>query len=138
MSILMILLTLTAFAQKESKNGDKRGMDDRNPQEMAEKQTERLTKALTLNTEQSKKVKDILTEELAAMQAARKERAESKEGKPSKEERAKMMEARKAMQSKHQEKMKAVLTPAQFEKWTAMKEERGKEARGGKKERTKK
>ncbi|MBA80428.1 MULTISPECIES: hypothetical protein [unclassified Leeuwenhoekiella] len=128
--ILTIMISCTAFAQRDGRQDRLKKMMEASPEEMADIQTKRLTLALVLDDKQLKAIYDL---ELAAAKERKahwQERAEKmKSGeKPTEEERAAMRENRKdryaAMLDKqiaHQEKMQKILNEEQFDQWRKMK-----------------
>ena len=83
-------------------------------EERAAKHTERLTKDLSLNTEQAAKVAVINTDFATKRKAAKEAAKDREEGKA----------VREALRSEHKAAIKAVLTPEQLATYEAMKKER--------------
>jgi protein CpxP len=81
----------------------------RSPQEMADHQTKRLGKELSLSADQSAKVQQIMTARAQEMQALRADGS----ARPSREQ----MQANRA---KYDDQLKQVLTPDQFTKYTTL------------------
>ena len=81
----------------------------RSPQEMAEHQTQRLSKDLNLSAEQSTKVQQILATRAQDMQALR----ANSSTRPTREQM-------QASRTKYDDQFKQVLTPDQFAKYTTM------------------
>jgi periplasmic protein CpxP/Spy len=108
---LMACSTL-ATAQDAPKKGGKKGMT-------AEQRLDAMTTQLSLTDEQKPKVKAVLEDQQKKMQELRNETDQDAR-------RTKMQELRKATETK----MKEILKPDQFTKWTEMNQ------RGGKKKTT--
>lgn len=87
------------------------------PQEMAQHQTQRLSKKLGLSADQSAKVAQIMQQRAQDMQAMHATASASTD-------RQQMRQQMQANRTKYDEQLKAVLTPDQFGKYTAMREER--------------
>ena len=85
------------------------GRPHRSPQEMASHQTQRLSKALSLNADQSTKVAQILASRAQEMQTLRADGS----ARPTREQ----MQANRA---KYDDQLQQVLTPDQFTKYTAL------------------
>ncbi|RZK19137.1 MAG: hypothetical protein EOO56_14790 [Hymenobacter sp.] len=105
--VAAVALSLSAAAQPTSPQGD--GRPHRSPQEMAEHQTQRLSKELSLNADQSAKVVQIMTARTQEMQALR----AAGSARPTREQ----MQANRA---KYDDQFKQVLTPDQYAKYTAL------------------
>ena len=92
----------------------------RSPQEMADNQTQRLSKDLNLSADQLTKVQQILTARAQEMQALRADGS----ARPTREQ----MQANRA---KYNDQLKQVLTPDQFAKYTTMQANRRQHGPGG-------
>ncbi len=117
LGLLLTMLVLGATISMAQNRGGQRNFD---PEDMAKRQTEELTKALDLDKAQAKKVHDVVLKtgkEMAAM------RSEMQGGGDREAMRAKMTEMRK----KQNEEMKKVLSEDQFVKYEKYLEERRKE-----------
>ena len=87
------------------------------PEQMAAHQTERLTKELNLNADQTGKVQQIMQQRAQDMQAMRGQH----ESGASRDQLHGQMKANRA---KYDDQFKAVLTPDQYTKYTAMQQQR--------------
>lgn len=87
----------------------------RSPEEMAKARTERLTTVLELSPEQAAKVEAMHLQQAKEAQAQRAEHEAKREAK-----RAAMEQKR----AQHEAEMKAILTPEQFVKWQALRDQR--------------
>lgn len=87
------------------------------PEQMAAHQTERLTKELSLTSDQSTKVQQIMQQRVQDMQAMR---GQLQAG----TSREQMHDQMKANRAKYDDQLKAVLNPDQYTKYTAMQAER--------------
>lgn len=121
-SFLMLLLGVSSiYAQRP----DRGSMEKLSPEEMAQKQTERLSEALELSETQYSQVYNIALEFLNKKEALRENSTD----------REAMRESSKQLREEEKTALKAVLTEAQIVKLDAMKEEmqdkRGSRERGG-------
>ena len=138
---LFALLTigLTSFAQGRDGSPMKDKMEKLTPEQKTERHLKKLTSELNLNSKQQEQIKQLLTEQGAKREEFKAKREEYKNSsvKPSPEERAafrsKVEEEKKAMN----EKMKAILTPEQLEKWNANKIEKKEKMKARMEERRK-
>lgn len=87
------------------------------PQEMAAHQTQRLSKKLGLSADQSAKVAQIMQQRAQDMQAMHATTQASTD-------RQQLRQQMQANRAKYDDQLKAVLTPDQFGKYTALREER--------------
>ncbi len=88
------------------------------PEQMAARQSERMTKALGLSADQTTKVQQIMTARDQEMQAMR---GQMQAGTATREQ---MRDQMMAGRTKYDGQFKAVLTPDQYTKYTAMQAER--------------
>ncbi|MGV3638224.1 MAG: hypothetical protein ACO1NQ_11345 [Flavobacteriales bacterium] len=105
--IIAALASMTVAAQAQEKAR-------KTPEERAKARTERMTKELSLSPEQQAKVEAINLKYADQVEAVRAEHEA---------ERTAKRDAAKAMHDAHDAEMKAVLTPDQYTKWVAQKEE---------------
>lgn len=124
--VALVVVSFTAFAQEGIGKPDKEAMGKLTPEQRTEKHLKKLTADLNLNANQQEQVKQILTEQGIKREAFKAKREEYKANnlKPTPEERealkSKMQEEKNAMDSK----MKAILSPEQFEKWISIQEKK--------------
>ena len=114
----------TAAAQTTTPDANTGGMQGRGygrmqgtPDEMAKRQTERLTKELGLNADQSTKVQAIMLARTQEMQAMR---GQARDG----GNRDQMREQMQANRAKYDAQFKEVLTADQYTKFTALQADR--------------
>ena len=119
----------TAAAQTTTPDANAGGMQGRgygrmqgSPDEMAKRQAERLTKELSLTADQTTKVQAIVLARTQDMQAMR---GQARDG----GDRSQMREQLLAGRAKYDAQFKAVLTPDQYTKYTAMQADRMENAR---------
>ena len=119
----------TAAAQTTTPDANAGGMQGRgyghmqgSPDEMAKRQAERLTKELGLTADQTTKVQAIVLARTQDMQAMR---GQARDG----GDRSQMREQLLAGRAKYDAQFKAVLTPDQYTKYTAMQADRMENAR---------
>ena len=126
MSLLAAALTVgTAAAQTGPPEGMARpdgGRMQGNPDEMAKRQTDRMTQELGLSADQSAKVRQIMLARGQEMQAMRGQGRETATA-------SKMREQMQASRTKYDAQFKDVLTADQFTKYTTM--EANRMNRGG-------
>jgi len=94
-----------------------RGMGNNDPKEMAQRQTEELTKALNLNKDQEKKVLDLNLKNAEQMTALREEMMNGGDREAMREKMNKFREEQTAG-------MKKILTESQYKKYEKYLEER--------------
>lgn len=137
--IVVAMFATMTFAQRQHRQHPPRQF---NPEEMAQRQTERLHQALQLDSVQLQAVFLINYADALTMQDsinARRERAEKMraEGKkpervqPSQEQMKAMAELRNQRKEVRNEQMKQILTAEQFEKYLKYQEERRNRMRQG-------
>ncbi|MEZ4793113.1 MAG: hypothetical protein R2783_06530 [Gelidibacter sp.] len=144
--IAVALVTISATAQERKKEAHKGEMKDRmemredmTPEELAKLQTKKMTLHLDLSEKQQTEVEKLLLEEAKTRKAKMESLKAKKEAgaeKPSKEERLKMANDRLDHQIEMKKKMKAILTPEQYDKFDKIQSKRG--AMRGKKDEMKK
>jgi Spy/CpxP family protein refolding chaperone len=102
----LLVIGLSAFAQESKEKPSRSEMEKLTPEQRAEKHLKKLTSDLNLNEKQQEEVKKIIAEQSVKRESLKTER---------KERQTQMKEERTALH----EKMKTILTPEQFEKWSA-------------------
>lgn len=120
----LLALALSATAASAQTGPGLGGRPQRTPEEMATRQTEGLTKQLGLSADQSAKVQQIM---LARDQEMMAMRGQMQAGTG---DRQQMREQLMAGRTKYEDQLKAVLTPDQFTKYTAMQANRRERGRG--------
>ncbi|TYB72504.1 hypothetical protein ES677_13980 [Bizionia gelidisalsuginis] len=120
--LVLIAIALVTF-QMNAQNEKAEKFNNSSVEEIAEMQTARLTKALTLNEAQQKRI-SILSLQNAnlekEMMAARNNKSLSKG------ERKKIQNKRHALKNERDNHMKSILTAEQYTKWSSIKEEQNK------------
>jgi protein CpxP len=120
----LLVLALSATAASAQTTPDQAGgRPQRTPEEMAARQTEGLTQQLGLSADQSAKVQQIM---LARDQEMMAMRGQMQAGTA---DRQQLREQMMAGRTKYDDQLKAVLTPDQYTKYTAMQANRRQ--RGG-------
>lgn len=120
----LLALALSATAASAQTGPGPGGRPQRTPEEMATRQTEGLTKQLGLSADQAAKVQQIMLardQEMLAM------RGQMQAGTG---DRKQMRDQMLAGRTKYEDQLKAVLTPDQFTKYTAMQANRRERGRG--------
>lgn len=133
-----ILVSTTIFAQQPTKpekwdNQENRGQ--MSPEQRGKAILEKLTAELKLNANQQEQVKQILTEQANKMKALKQEANGVRLKDMSKEDRKAAMQKRKEEKTETDNKLKAILTPEQFEKMKALEAERKEKMRAFRQER---
>ena len=135
----MLAIGLTSFAQVRDGSPMQDKMEKLTPEQKTERHLKKLTSELNLNSKQQEQIKQLLAAQGAKREEFKAKREEYKNSpvKPSPEERAafrsKVDEEKKAMD----EKMKAILSPEQYEKWNANKIEKKEKIKARMEERRK-
>lgn len=129
--IAIAFFSINAIAQDKQTDQQKKDMmatqemrQKMTPEESAQVQTKKMTLHLDLTEEQQKQVYKILIEEAKERDAKRdaKQAQQLKNAEAKKDQNLEMQNARLDNQKQLKEKMKAVLTTEQFEKFDAMME----------------
>ena len=135
--LLLCMVGLTAMAQR-GENGQRNGMKDLTPEQMATLQTKKMVLALDLSQDQQSKIQAINLEKAVARKAKWEERKALKENgeakKPTSEERYTMQNARLDQMIAQQAEMKNILSAEQYSKWEKMAQRRGKHGKRKEKE----
>jgi len=128
----LLIVGMTSFAQDRKERPGREAMENLTPDQRNQLMLKKMTLELDLTAKQQEQMSKVIAEQTAkreAMKASRKAATE----KPTSDERFamknKMLDEQIAMKAK----MKGILSPEQFTKWEAMKEERHGD-RGNRKE----
>lgn len=113
----LLVAGMTTYAQEKKETPNRAKMERMTPEERQERQLKRLTTELTLNAQQQEQVKQLLASQTVNRQNQMDRKELSKEEMKARREAAvkKMQDDRKIME----DKMKVILTPAQFGTWKA-------------------
>jgi len=131
----LLFISISTFAQEQTppeKKGNRGQREKMSPEQRNQALLNRMTKELNLDANQQEQIKPILAEQSAKNQAMRDQRMAGNAKELTKEERKAMMQKRKEEKAATDNKLKAILTPEQFEKMKeneAAKREKKKEAR---------
>ena len=139
---LIVAAMMATFSFAQEGRGQQRQRMEFNPEEMAQRQTEQLHRALQLDSIQYQAILLMNYADAVTMQDsinARRARAEKMraEGKkpertrPTEEQMKAMMELQKQREEVRNEQMKQILTPEQYEKYLKHQEEQRKNMRRG-------
>ena len=111
----LLVAGMTTYAQEKREMPNRANMERMTPEERQERQLKRLTTELTLNAQQQEQVKQLLASQSANRENFMDRKELSKEEMKARREAAvkKMQDDRKIME----DKMKVILTPAQFGTW---------------------
>ena len=132
-----LFVGITTYAQDKKEMPKRANIERMSPEERQERQLKRLTTELTLNVQQQEQIKQLLADQEAKREKQMEINKLSKEEMKAKREvsKKKMLDDRKVLE----DKMKTVLTPAQFGTWKTNQEKmrekrqiRIKERRGNK------
>lgn len=120
----LLVVGMTSFAQDKKemeKRPNRAEMEKFTPEQRNQLMLKKMTLELDLNAKQQEQMKQIIAEQTTKREAMKSSRKANQE-KPTSEEvfamKNKMLDEQIAMKNK----MKAILSPEQFEKWDAMKE----------------
>ncbi|WP_035335682.1 hypothetical protein [Dokdonia sp. PRO95] len=139
MMMFLVLATISMSAQRGPRSGEERRGNDMTAEQVATLSTKKMTLALALDDNQSKKVYKVLLDQAEDRKAMQAERKANKE-KPAltKEQRYAMQNERLDKQIAMQEKMQSILTEDQFKQFKRMnakrKGKRGDKGKRGHKE----
>jgi protein CpxP len=132
----LLVIIASSFAQEQTKpegKSNKPKREKQTPEQRSQAQLDKLTKEISLNTQQQEQIKLILAEQNAKLEALRAERMGNSPKEMSADERdafrAKRQEDKKATDAK----LLAILTPEQFKKMKEIEKanmEKMREARG--------
>jgi protein CpxP len=122
---LVLGMGMTCFAQEATQKSNRGDMQNMTPEQRVEKQLAKMTKDLSLDAKQQEAVGALLKEKSAKAQEvrAKREAMRSSGQKMTDEQRN---EFRTAMQSERNDteaKLKTILTPDQFKKWSTTRAE---------------
>ena len=125
----LLVVGISAFAQDRKEIGNrpnKPEMEKMSPEQRTELMVKKMTLDLDLNAKQQEQVKQIIAEQGAKREAMRAERMAKKEDETKQKSQDQFAMKNKMLDEQIvvQNKMKSILTPAQFEKWNSQKEKR--------------
>lgn len=119
-ALLSLFISFSAVAQDQHQKESNK----ENRAEHRKEHLEELTNTLELNEEQVAQVKTLMQQKHERMQALKAERpSDSMTDEAKKQARMERMKVRKTIMEEHQQQMKEVLTPEQYEKYIVFKEE---------------
>lgn len=121
---LLAALSLTIGAASAQTTQGPGQRPQRSPQEMAQRQTQHLSKKLGLSADQQARVAQIMQQRAQDMQALRTQA-------PADTDRRQLRDQMQANRAKYDGQLRAVLTPDQLGKYTAMQQERRHHSFGG-------
>lgn len=130
--IAIAFVTLQTTAQdkkKHQREGRMEMMKDLTPEERATIKTKHMTLELDLSTSQQAQVKDLFLQEAKERQKkmeARQNKDKDEKSKPTKEEYVQKINENLDDKIEMKTKMKAILSPEQYEKWELAEKERRK------------
>ena len=129
---VLLMAGLSSMAQEREMKGNRGGLHDLSPEQIATLQTKKMALSLDLNESQQVKMKSILLEDAKSRKANMEEhKARKEEGKfPTPDERFAMLNERLDRQLKRKEKMQSLLTAEQYVKWEKAHMKRGMHRRG--------
>lgn len=122
--VAVLLFTFQLFAQPGMKRAEKENFT---PEQQAELRTKQLALALDLNDKQMAEVKKLELGKAKEREAFKEKMKEMRnnppEEKPDAQKRYEQKNAMLDRELQHQDEMKKILTPQQFEKWQQMRED---------------
>lgn len=115
---VMVVMSITTFAQEAppEKKANKGQREKMSPEQRTQALLDRMTKELNLDAQQQEQIKPILAEQAAKLQGMRGQGMAGDFKEMSKEERKALMQKRQEEKAKVDNKLKAILTPEQFNK----------------------
>lgn len=131
----LLFMGLTGFAQSGEHHGDKKArLQEMTPEQAAILKTKNLTLALDLTQDQQAEIQKMHVEDTRLrkdrMDAYKAAKEEGEVKKPTPDERFKMQNDRLDRAIAQKEKMKEILTEAQFEKWEKINATHGHHRKG--------
>jgi len=125
----LLVVGISAFAQDRKEIGNRPNrseMEKLSPEQRAELMVKKMTLDLELDAKQQEQVKQIIAEQGAKREAMRAERMAKKEDGKKREGDEQFTMKNKILDEQivMQDKMKKILSPAQFEKWNSQNEKR--------------
>lgn len=114
--IAIALVTLQVSAQNDKTNK----LNNKSAEEIAQMQTERLTKVLSLDEAQQKRISILNLQHAKMQEELRSSKMEEK--KASKERRMELKKGLESSRNNRDNNMKAILSDEQYAKWTTLKE----------------
>ena len=133
--LLVALLMVGGMAMAQ---GPRRGGQNMDPKERAERMTERMAKEYSLNEDQKQQLQDVnLTwvQKMAANQGGRSK--DNKAAKMTKEEREKKMAEMKKSREDYDAQLKKIMTKEQYDSYVKKQAEREKQMKEGRQNRQK-
>jgi protein CpxP len=129
----LLVVGMTTFAQEKKEKTNRTNMERITPEERQERQLQKLSSELSLNTAQQEQIKVLLTEQAAGREKRMDRNQGTKEEMKAKREASmnKMQNDRKIME----DKMKAILTAEQFGTYKSNQDKMRERAEAQRKER---
>lgn len=127
----MLFVGIASFAQDADQKPAREPRERLTPEQRNEKQLQKLTTELSLNTNQQAQVKQLLADRSAKAEKLRTERVAKKDrnAKPTEAEREALKAELKAERDANDAKMKTILTADQYTKWHSLQEKNKDKAR---------
>ena len=124
--IALLMTGMASFAQEKQPLVKKEKAEQLTPEQRNELRLKKMTLDLGLNASQQKEMGKLIAEQSTKFEAAKAERKAKKDSgtKPTADERFKMKSKMLDEQIAMNDKVKKILTPEQFTKWEAQKENR--------------
>jgi protein CpxP len=134
---LILVLLSGVYITAQRHKGERNGMKDLNPKQIATLQTKKMTLALDLDQNQQKEVESILlaNAELRKTKLGQRKAKRDEDTRPTKEERFAIQNEQLDHMIAQKAEIKKLLTDKQFSKWEKMQHKRqeGKKGRGHRK-----
>jgi len=127
----LLFVGIASFAQDADQKPPREPRERLTPEQRNEKQLQKLTTELSLNTNQQTQVKQLLADRSAKAEKLRTERVAKKDrnAKPTEAEREALKAELKAEREANDAKMKTILTADQYTKWHSLQEKNKDKAR---------
>lgn len=123
-ALLLVVVLMSGLAMAQQSRGDKQKNMD--PKAKAEQRTERMAKSLSLTDAQKQKVLELNIAEAQQLEANRPEKPakDQQNTEAAKAERQKWQEKKQADKTAYNAKLKTILTPEQYTKYTEIQAKR--------------
>lgn len=127
----LLFVGIASFAQDADQKPAREPRERLTPEQRNEKQLQKLTTELSLNTNQQAQVKQLLADRSAKAEKLRTERVAKKDrnAKPTEAEREALKAELKTEREANDAKMKTILTADQYTKWHSLQEKNKDKAR---------
>jgi hypothetical protein len=135
--VALLVAGTSLIAQPKNKKQQNNGKSEFTMEQQIQLKVKKLTLALDLNESQQKEITPIIADKMAKREAMKKEMQSKKESsvRPTSDERFAMQMKKLDEKIADKKRMEKILTPSQYEKWTALNENHKKGGKQGKQKR---